>query len=107
MKRSRVQAARIADTMTALSATARNTINAQKAFSPLALQKEREGGAMKTKCALTPPQKRWAYDMWCIGYTQLQIADALNVCEKTVQRALKNKDRIRPILKYSERNETK
>ena len=50
--------------------------------------------------ALLPEQKKWAYDMWCLGYTQMQIADALYVCEKTIQRALKNKPRIRPILIY-------
>ena len=31
-----------------------------------------------------------------------QIADALYVCSKTVQRALRGKPRIRPILKYDE-----
>lgn len=50
--------------------------------------------------SLSFKQKEWAYDMWCLGYTQMQIADALFVCEKTVQRALKNKPRIRPILIY-------
>ena len=52
------------------------------------------------KGALLPEQIKWAYDMWCLGYTQMQIAEALNVCEKTIQRALKNKPRIRPILIY-------
>lgn len=52
------------------------------------------------KDSLTPNQKQWAYSKWCLGYTQIQIADALNVCEKTIQRALKGKPRIRPILKY-------
>lgn len=50
--------------------------------------------------ALTFKQKQWAYDMWCLGYTQKQIANALFVCEKTVQRALKNKQRKRPVLIY-------
>lgn len=50
--------------------------------------------------ALTFKQKQWAYDMWCLGYTQKQIADALFVCVKTVQRALKDKPRIRPNLTY-------
>ncbi|MBO5854403.1 MAG: hypothetical protein J6Q61_06670 [Bacteroidales bacterium] len=45
-------------------------------------------------------KKKWAYDMWCLGYTQMQIAEALNVCEKTIQRVLKDKPRIRPILVY-------
>ena len=48
-------------------------------------------------------KKEWAYEMWCIGYTQMQIADALFVCEKTINRALKGKPRIRPILIYKER----
>lgn len=56
------------------------------------------------KFALNDEQKKWAYDMWCIGYTQMQIADALYVCEMTVRRALKGKQRIRPQLKY-ERND--
>ena len=47
-------------------------------------------------------EKKWAYDMWCLGYTQMQIADALHVCERTVRRALKGKPRIRPILKYEQ-----
>lgn len=50
--------------------------------------------------ALDNKQKKWAYDMWCLGYTKNQIADALYVCEKTVARALTGKPRIRPILKY-------
>lgn len=50
--------------------------------------------------SLDDEQKRWAYDMWCIGYTQRQIADALFVCEMTVRRALKGKTRIRPVLKF-------
>ena len=54
------------------------------------------------KNTLTPHQKQWAYTKWCEGYTQLQIAEALNVCEKTISRALKSKPRIRPILKYKE-----
>lgn len=57
--------------------------------------------------ALTRKQIAWAYDKWCLGYTQLQISEALNVCERTVRRALKNKDRIRPILVYKEWEETK
>ena len=50
---------------------------------------------------LTTKQVEWAYDMWCIGYTQKQIGDALNVCSKTIERALKGRQRIRPILKYN------
>lgn len=49
---------------------------------------------------LTKEEEKWAYKKWCEGYTQRQIADALYVCERTVRRSLKNKPRIRPILKY-------
>lgn len=55
------------------------------------------------KFTLTKEQIEWAYDKWCLGYTQVQIADALYVCENTIQRALKGKPRIRPILKYYEK----
>ena len=51
---------------------------------------------------LTHTQKEWACTKWCEGYTRLQIAIALNVCEKTVQRALHGRPRIRPILRYTE-----
>ena len=49
---------------------------------------------------LTKHEEEWAYKKWCEGYTQQQIANALYVCERTVQRSLKNKPRIRPILVY-------
>lgn len=55
---------------------------------------------MQTKACLTWQQKEWAYDMWCIGYTQDQIGDALNVSYKTIQRAINGRPRIRPILTY-------
>jgi hypothetical protein len=32
----------------------------------------------------------------------MQIADALDVCEKTIMRAIHGRPRIRPILKYEE-----
>lgn len=51
--------------------------------------------------ALTNKQIQWAYEKWCEGYTQEQIADALFVCGKTIARALKGKPRIRPILVYN------
>ena len=53
--------------------------------------------------ALTPKEIEWAYQKWCEGYTQQQIADALIVCEKTIRRAINERPRIRPILKYEER----
>ena len=49
---------------------------------------------------MTKHEEEWAYAKWCESYTQRQIADALYVCERTVRRSLKNKPRIRPILKY-------
>lgn len=52
--------------------------------------------------ALTKKQCTWAYTKWCEGYTQIQIAEALNVCTKTIQRIINGKPRIRPILKYEE-----
>lgn len=51
---------------------------------------------------LTHKQREWAYTKWCEGYTRLQIAMALNVCEKTIQRALSGRVRIRPVLVYTE-----
>ena len=42
----------------------------------------------------------WAYEKYCEGYTQQQIADALYVCTKTVRRAINGRPKIRPILKY-------
>lgn len=56
---------------------------------------------MNANTALDKEQVRWAYTKWCEGYTLLQIADALNVCEKTIRRAINGKPRIRPILHYS------
>ena len=47
-------------------------------------------------------QKEWAYDQWCNGKTQSQIADALNVSVKTVCRALQGRPKIRPVLVYPE-----
>lgn len=47
---------------------------------------------------MTHKEKEWAYDKWCMGYTQEQIATALGVCTKTVRRALHGRPRIRPIL---------
>ena len=55
--------------------------------------------------ALTHKETEWAYQKWCEGYTQQQIADALFVCEKTIRRAINERPRIRPILKYEERED--
>lgn len=49
---------------------------------------------------LTKEEKAWAYQKWCEGYTQQQIADALYVERRTVLAALKDKPRLRPKLAY-------
>ena len=49
---------------------------------------------------LTKKEIEWAYEKWCQGYTMLEIADALYANERTVCRALKNKQKIRPVLTY-------
>ena len=55
---------------------------------------------MQTNTRLTWQQKEWAYDMWCIGYTQEQIGEALGVSYMTIRRAIHGRARIIPILKY-------
>lgn len=55
-----------------------------------------------TKSLLDWKQKEWAYDQWCNGKTQAQIADALNVSIKTVSRALHGRPKIKPVLMYPE-----
>lgn len=52
------------------------------------------------ECLLSAKEKEWAYTKWCEGRTMLEIANALNVCEKTVRRAINGKPRIRPVLEY-------
>ena len=52
---------------------------------------------------LSHKEKEWAYAMWCNGHTKKQIANALYVHEKTVARAIGNRPRIRPVLKYEEK----
>ena len=51
---------------------------------------------------LSDRQKKWAYEKWCDGYTMYDIAAALGVCYKTIQRAINGKPRIRPVLEYKE-----
>lgn len=55
-----------------------------------------------TKNILSHRQKEWAYTKWCEGYTYYQIAEALNVCTKTIQRAIGDRPRIRAVLVYKE-----
>lgn len=57
---------------------------------------------MANKAILTSEQKEWAYRKWCEGYTKNQIASALFVSTKTIDRAFKSKVRIRPILVYKD-----
>lgn len=56
---------------------------------------------MKIKTMLTEKEVSWAYEQWCIGYTQPQIANALYCSEKTIMRAFRKRNlrRIRPVLK--------
>ena len=55
-----------------------------------------------TKSILDWKQKEWAYDQWCNGKTQQEIAEALNVSEKTINRALHGRPKIKPVLMYTE-----
>jgi len=55
-----------------------------------------------TSPKLTRKQKDWAYDKWCEGYPQEDIAAALDVCSKTIRRAINGRPRIRPVLEYKE-----
>ena len=53
---------------------------------------------------ITDKERKWAYEMWCIGYLPIQIAEALGVSDKTVKRTFKRHGlvRIRPVLKLPE-----
>ena len=61
---------------------------------------------MRTKI-LTWKEKEWAYDQWCEGKTQAQIAEALNVSLNTLRRALHGRPKIKPVLQYEEGGATK
>jgi transcriptional regulator with XRE-family HTH domain len=61
------------------------------------------GGKIVAEKILTDKQIEWAYTRWCEGYTLEQIGVALCVCSKTVRRAINGRPRIRPILKYEEK----
>ena len=54
---------------------------------------------------LTFKEKEWAYDQWCNGRTQTEIAEALHCSVKTITRTLHGRPRIRPILKYPREND--
>lgn len=51
---------------------------------------------------LNQKKKEWAYQKWCEGFRQLDIAMALGVSEKTIQRTISGKPRIRPVLRYED-----
>lgn len=53
------------------------------------------------KPILGEEEKAWAYEKWCEGYTQQQIADALYVERRTLTNAFRGKQRIRPKLVYT------
>ena len=54
------------------------------------------------KGSLSHKQKEWAYARWGEGRTLIEIAMALNVCDRTIRRAINGKPRIRPVLVYRE-----
>lgn len=43
-------------------------------------------------------EREFIYEMYCNGYTKFQLAECFSVCEKTIERALYGKPRIRPSL---------
>ena len=57
---------------------------------------------MANKAILTSEEKEWAYQKWCEGYTKNQIASALFVSTKTIDRAFKGRARKRQILVYKD-----
>lgn len=47
-------------------------------------------------------EKEWAYDQWCNGKTQEEIAGALHCSVKTIRRAFHGRPKIKPVLEYEE-----
>lgn len=45
-------------------------------------------------------EKEWAYEQWCNGRTQTEIAEALHCSVKTITRALHGRPKIKPVLHY-------
>jgi transcriptional regulator len=62
---------------------------------------------MGRKGILTEKQIEWAYKMWCLGYTQSEIAKALFVHKSTIQTKLCGRKRIKPTLVYDFNDEEK
>ena len=48
--------------------------------------------------ALTKEQEKWAYDKWCVGYSHEEIAVALFVSSRTIERTLCNKVKVKTTL---------
>ena len=57
---------------------------------------------MEDRHLLTRKEIAWAYDKWCAGYTYEEIAEALYCSAKTVYRALKGREKIKPVSVYEE-----
>ena len=55
--------------------------------------------------ALTKEQEEWAYAKWCMGYSHEEIANALFVSTKTIDRTLQNKVKVKPTLTCEWKNE--
>ena len=51
------------------------------------------------KPLLSEDETQWAYEKWCEGYTQQQIADALFVCRQTINGALRGQKKPKPCTK--------
>ena len=49
---------------------------------------------------LSPEEIEWAYEKWCLGYPQEDIAKALYVHPNTIGKALKGRKKQRPPLHY-------
>lgn len=49
---------------------------------------------------LSHHDKEWAYEQWCKGYTLAEVATAMNVSSKTIERAIHGRPRIKPVLVY-------
>ncbi len=55
---------------------------------------------MNDRRILNHKQREWAYQKYCEGYTQSEIAEALYVSTKTVLRAIHGRPRIKAALEY-------
>lgn len=46
---------------------------------------------------MLPEQIEWAFSKWCRGVTQEQLADALFVDVRTIQRMFKGRQRVKSV----------